>query len=393
MTKRPTRPRPVIVDWSAISPFGIGREAFLAGMSSGGATDCVPAEDGAIPRTRARMAGQFETRTALGRKGTRSMDRLTALTVATAGQLVERCADLTGSPGQDGGAPADVLPGRALVLGTTTGSAQSMMDFTRSSLTGDRPYHVDPARFPNTVMNCAAGQAAIWHRLKGPNVTVGGGRAAGLLALNYARRLQATGRASSVLCGAAEEYSPARAWLQHHTGDAGGADSVLGEGCAMLRVEPSEQAPDSAFADVLALEFGVFDGVNQVAAVLRQCLHTALGNADVTPAELWRVATSGAPGALGSGEHAALDALLADSAADRVSCADFLGDTAAVAAAFQVVSVLAMAETEPADAPRTALITSVDRDGVAGCAVLSLRPTPSGGYGPSTPPIAATTQQ
>ncbi|MEK8171048.1 beta-ketoacyl synthase N-terminal-like domain-containing protein [Streptomyces sp. M19] len=86
----------------------------------------------------------------------------------------------------------------------------------RDSLVGDRPFYVDPARFPNTVLNSAAGRSAIWHRLKGPNATVAGGHATGLLALRYAMRLQRAGRATTVVCGAVEEFSSARAWLEWH---------------------------------------------------------------------------------------------------------------------------------------------------------------------------------
>ncbi|GAA3299015.1 hypothetical protein GCM10020295_36110 [Streptomyces cinereospinus] len=107
------------------------------------------------------------------------MDRVTALAVTAVGGLVEAVAEeLAARPEQT-----------ALVLGTGSGSVQSIMDFTRDSLSGERPYHVEPARFPNTVMNRAAGQSAIWHRIKGPNTTVAGGSLTGLLALNYALRL------------------------------------------------------------------------------------------------------------------------------------------------------------------------------------------------------------
>ncbi|MCP5877146.1 hypothetical protein NL390_32295, partial [Klebsiella pneumoniae] len=87
--------------------------------------------------------------------------------------------DLLARP-EAAGVAADSL-GTALVLGTTTGSAESMMNFTRSSLEAEKPFYVDPALMPNAVMNCAAGQCAIWHQLKGPNTTIAGGRAAGLL--------------------------------------------------------------------------------------------------------------------------------------------------------------------------------------------------------------------
>lgn len=120
------------------------------------------------------------------------MDRVTGLAVTAVGSLLDD-GERNRAVGTGEGA--------AFALGTTTGSAQSMMDFTRDSLTSEQPFFVDPARFPNTVMNCAAGQSAIWYQLKGPNATIAGGRTAALHALNYSRRLLGSGRARTVLCG------------------------------------------------------------------------------------------------------------------------------------------------------------------------------------------------
>ena len=191
-----------ITAWSAVSGYGHGRAAFTEGVLAGRRTAAGldpgrwPAPG---PEPKAGLVPQFDPRTALGRKGTRTMNRVTGLAVAAVGELADD--------------PAADKAGLALVLGTTTGSVQSMMDFTRASLTGERPFDVEPAVIPNSVMNCAAAQCAIWHRIQGPNITLAGGRPSGLLALAYARRLLLAERADAVLCGAAEEYSPARSWL------------------------------------------------------------------------------------------------------------------------------------------------------------------------------------
>lgn len=353
--------RPVITAWSAISPFGFGADAFRAGLRAG-----VPATTAA-----ARLVPDFDARAVLGKKGTRSMDRVTALSVAAVGELA-------GAPGESG-TPADG-PAPGLVLGTS-GSVQSTMDFTRSSLDGDRPFYVDPARFPNTVMNCAAGQCAIWHGLKGPNATIAGGRAAGLLALNYARRLQVGGRAGTLFCGGAEEYSQARAQL-HRLGAADGADSpvadgpgspVLGEGAALLRLDPSgsEAAERDGIAEVVALEFGVYEDADEIRATLLGCLRRALDRAEARPADIALVA----PGETGGPEQAALADLFGGQPPAQVDCAGLIGDPAAAAAAFQVLAVLVRAEDDPALAGRLALVTAVDHDGTLGCALL--RPYPA----------------
>lgn len=157
---------PVISAWSAASAFGVGRETFSAGVrSKRQAVTTLDPERWAAPTDRACLVPGGEPRELLGRKGTRSMDRVTGLAVAAVGRLLD---DGHGAriPGLD--------EDTGLVLGTSNGSVGSIMSFTRDSLTEDRPYLVDPARFPNTVMNCAAGQSAIRHGLRGPNVTIAG---------------------------------------------------------------------------------------------------------------------------------------------------------------------------------------------------------------------------
>ncbi|MFI0444565.1 beta-ketoacyl synthase N-terminal-like domain-containing protein [Actinomadura sp. 6N118] len=316
----------MISAWSAISPFGLDRAAFAAGVQGGRR----PAECG-VPG--------FDIREVLGRKGTRTMDRVTALAVAAAKPLVEGLGRET-----------------ALVLGTNVSSVKSSMDFARDTLTEEKPFYVDAGRFPNAVLNCAAAQCAIWHTLKGPNATVSGGRATGLLALNYARRLHRSGRATgAVLCGATEELSEERSWLELED-----ASSPLGEGCAMFLLE--RDGPGQA--EVLAVEFGVCADMSQAGGVLRRCVDRAFASSGVGPETLWLVVGSGGEG---EGDAEDLDGL----AAKRLCVTDLIGDTFAASSAFGIAAVLALAEAERRDG--TALVTAVDRDGVVGCALLGLR--------------------
>jgi 3-oxoacyl-[acyl-carrier-protein] synthase II len=353
--------RPVISAWSAVSPFGIGRTAFAEGIAARRSAQA-PVDPLAwdTPDSQACVVPGFDIREVLGRKGTRSMDRATGLAVATVGRLF----DDSGLDERDRGGE-----GAALVLGTTTGSAQSIMDFTRESLTGEKPFFVDPARFPNTVMNCAAGQCAIWHHLQGPNATVAGGRVAGLHALNYGRRLLASGRARSVLAGAVEEYSHARAWLETRSS---GGESVLGEGCAMVRLTlPDDVGSGTELAELLGVGFGVFSGDDPRVA-LASSVSRAIRAAGVEPGELryW------APSSSGTSEAAQREAVEnATGSLDgvRIVGTGGLGDTGGASAVFQLAAVLATAGDDPGSRGEVALISSVDREGVAGCALLRLR--------------------
>jgi 3-oxoacyl-[acyl-carrier-protein] synthase II len=61
--------------------------------------------------------------------------------------------------------------------------------------------------FANTVINAAAGQTAIWHKLRGINSTIASGSASGLAALGYASDLIRYGEQAAVLAGGVDEFS------------------------------------------------------------------------------------------------------------------------------------------------------------------------------------------
>jgi 3-oxoacyl-[acyl-carrier-protein] synthase II len=358
--------RPVITMWSAVSPFGMDRPDFAAGLRSGADTSVeLGSQRWEAADPRACLVPGFEIREVLGKKGTRSMDRVSALAVAAVGRLLD-----------DPAAPATGTE-IGLVLGTTTGSAQSMMDFTRTSMTAERPSYVDPAVIPNLVLNCAAGQCAIWYDLKGPNTTVAGGRGAASLAIGYAARLLAAGRARAVLCGAAEEFSHARSWLEHHTRveEADSGEVVLGEGAAMLLVEPAAVTPRPALAEVLAVDSMVYlDG--DVRTTTLACARRALQRAHVAPDEVWAAVAGGLPGTAGRHEREALRELFGEPVLARVPGMSALGDTSAATGAFQIVAALALAEDSPDAAGQAVLATTVDREGTVTCTVLRLAGRP-----------------
>lgn len=375
MTDSPPRHTGLAISaWAATSPYGHGRDDFVRGVRAGHrAIAPLDPDAWAVPFTEAAVVPDFTARDVLGRKGTRSMDRPTALAVATVGTLLSGAAADT--------PPADDV---ALVLGTSNGSVQSMMDFTRDSLTQAKPYHVDPARFPNTVMNCAAGQCAIWHGLRGPNTTLAGGRATALLALNYARRLWRSGRAGKVLCGAVEEFSEQRARLEALTA-APGTAATLGEGCAMFVLEPLDAVTargDRPHAELLTLEFGVFGAADDSADLLAALVDRAISAARLDPADIGLVAPSAAADPLRACERTAIGKALPGCEPRWVDVAPLLGDAGAASGTFQLAAVLALAGTVPAT--RHALITSIDPDGVAGCAVLRLPAGPMDHHAPIT---------
>ncbi|MET1071627.1 MAG: beta-ketoacyl synthase N-terminal-like domain-containing protein [Umezawaea sp.] len=350
--------RLVFSAWSAVSPYGIGGDAFAAGVVAGrDATTELDQETYPGPYPRAGLVPEFTAAGALGRKGTRTMDRVTAIAVSAVGQVIESCGpELLAEPDRVG-----------LVLGTGSGSVQSIMDFTRDSLTGVKPYHVDPALFPNTVMNRAAGQSAIWHGIKGPNTTIAGGALTGLLALSYAVRLYRGGHCDRALLGAAEEYSVQRAWLEWHGRAGDGVAPSLGEGGAVFLLEPksdAENAGRTSLAAVLATRFRAFAETVDARKAVEDCVRAALAQAGVSAADVRLVAPAG--GEFETAEDAGIADALDGGAPEFVRCGQLFGDTSAAGASFQLAAVLAKG------GGGIALVTGVDRDGTVGCAVLEL---------------------
>jgi 3-oxoacyl-[acyl-carrier-protein] synthase II len=355
--------RLVISGWSVVSPYGIGAESFADGFrSAAGRVVALDRADWPVPQERGAQVPEFDARTVLGRKGTRSMDRSTALAVVTAGDLLKSAGlDKLGQGGADTG----------LVLGTSNGSVQSMMDFTCDSHLGERPYLVDPARFPNTVMNCAAGQSAIWHGLRGPNATIAAGSSTMLAVLAYALRLVRAGHAEVMLCGAVEELSPQRCRLDAHRGT---AERPLGEGCVLFLVEPADRAESAGrswYAEPVAVETGVHGPQADPVDVLARCVQRVLDRAQVAPDRFWAAATGTHP----AWEHAAFERVLADRVPRLIETEPLIGDTGAAAGGFALASLLVAAEQDPDAVGRHALVSTADHDGVVGCALLRMGPS------------------
>lgn len=353
----------VITGWTAVSPHGLGREEFAAGVRNGAKTARkADAGLGPLPSSDVCTVPGFDIQGLLGKKGTAKMDRLTALAlVASDGLLLDA----------DGNKAVRTDDTTGVVLGISMGSLENVTDFLRQSYTNERPFYVDAGRIPFGSLNHAAGATAIRHGLKGPNTTVAGGRVSGLLALNYARRLMGQGRATKYLVGSAEEFSAAHAWFEHTAAQSGEPAPLLGEGCGLFLVEHAGTAEQPPLAAVLSVETRVDIDDDPYAAVTA-CARRALDRAGVGADEVWAAVPCAAPTAGGRAEYEALTALLPAAALSRVPSMELLGDTSAASASFQIGAVLGVADGDPDSRGRIALVSAVDRDGAVACAVLRL---------------------
>ncbi len=194
-------PRAVVVTGvGVLSPLGDSSEAvhraLCRGESAVAPVDSLPlTEGGELPCRLGAPVPAFDPAAYLGEGNFRPLDR-TGRLAAVASQLALAAA------GWDAEARRERQVG--LALGTMYGSAHTISEFDCRALTAG-PNYVKPFDFANSVINAAAGQAAIWHGLPGINATLAGGFAAGLQALAYAADQVASGRSEAIVAGGADE--------------------------------------------------------------------------------------------------------------------------------------------------------------------------------------------
>jgi 3-oxoacyl-[acyl-carrier-protein] synthase II len=211
-----------------LSPFGVGREAFAAGLQAG-----VRAQ----PRHGQLEVPEFDAAKYLGDKGLRSLDRFTKMLVV-ATRLALHDAQLKRDGAWSALSPEQV----GLVVSNAYGSLEATVELDRIATLEDARY-INPSRFPLTVSNSAAGYASIWEELRALNVSVSDGNCGALDAVACADVFLEQGRAAALLVGGAEAASEALLLAFQKLEAVGGAAS-LGEGAALVALE----LPDAARA-------------------------------------------------------------------------------------------------------------------------------------------------
>ncbi|MGI5337092.1 beta-ketoacyl synthase N-terminal-like domain-containing protein [Streptomyces sp. CA-181903] len=348
----------------AVTPAGLGLGAFsraLIAHEQGHADPTEIGEETLPPRPAQIVPGLADAvHTHIGRKGNRHLDRTTRL-----GLLACHLA-LKGLPGP-------VTPRTGVVLGTSTGSIRSSSEYSMETLRLERPYLVNPSLFPNTVMNCAAGQIAIRHGFKGVNATLAGGHLAGVQTLRYARNALRQGHADRLLAGGVEEFCSQSAWGWHRSG-ALEIDAAVGEGSAVLMVEPETTVRASGrhgLARILACETA-FAGRRGLADALTVVIATALERSGKRADEVHAVSL-GATGQTGLEriEQRAVTAALGGRVPQRViRVKDTVGECFSAGGPLQMAGLLGVWQEQGAAPHETAIVTAVSREGQLGCVVV-----------------------
>jgi 3-oxoacyl-(acyl-carrier-protein) synthase len=214
--------------------------------------------------------------------------------------------------------------------------------------------------FANSVINAAAGQAAIWHDLRGVNTTVSCGEASGLAAIAYAVEALRRGLAGALLTGGVEELcfesylGHLRAGRLYRGGDppvpfdARRSGFALAEGAGVVMLE-SEDAARQRNGPVLGwvlghgAAFSPARDAERLASRLARAIELALGDAGLAADDVDCV-SAGASGSV-VGDHAEALALArvfgARAASLPVSAVKAqLGEALGASGGFQAVALL-----------------------------------------------------
>lgn len=178
---------------------GIGKEAFWKALKEGrSGIRAVTLFD--TSTTRAKTAGEitgFRAEDFLGEKGLRTLDRATKLVLSASKLALD-------DAGFKHPLDEDLSLRTGVSLGSTLGSVWSISEFDKEGLR-EGPRAVNPALFPNTVINAPASQISIRFNIKGFNTTISSGFASSLDAIDYAVNLMELYDYDVVLAGGVEE--------------------------------------------------------------------------------------------------------------------------------------------------------------------------------------------
>ncbi|MDD5019518.1 MAG: beta-ketoacyl-[acyl-carrier-protein] synthase family protein [Candidatus Omnitrophica bacterium] len=297
----------VITGIGVVASNGIGKDVFWSALQKG--------ESGIKPVSlfdtdfmRSKLAGEikdFDAKIYLGEKGLRLLDRATKLVNVAAKlalddsgfRVTEENTDRVG-----------------VVLGTTLGSVWSISEFDKTALK-EGPRYVNPALFPNTVINSPASQISIRFKIKGFNTTISTGFTSALDALKYACDFIDMGRADAVLVGGAEELC-----LQTYLGfyklrflsgskeggpeincpfDARRNGIVFGEGAAMVLIEDEKAARARGahiYGEIASIGYSFLpfrlNKYHKLGTGLKEAMEKALQEAGLEPKDIGHISAN-----------------------------------------------------------------------------------------------------
>ncbi|MEM9070141.1 MAG: beta-ketoacyl synthase N-terminal-like domain-containing protein [Myxococcota bacterium] len=344
-----------------VSPFGVGRETFEGAFADveaarasafRGPSEVLDAEK--IPDPHTAEVWGWDPKQHLGPKGHRSYDRLTKFLIAAATSALED-AGLKKEREFTGILEATQI---GVCSATAYGSLDAITELNRVAELED-PRYINPTRFPNTVINAAAGYVSIWEDLQAPNTTIVDGNCGALDAVLTAATHLTHRRGDAFLVGGGEVVSEPLFLALTKLGviARGGRGGVeMGEGAAYLVVERAEDAlARGATINAEIVGYGTaFEPppseallVNASADAVARACTGALEEAGIEPKDVDVVScAAGGIDAIDRAEAEGLRSLFGDQVA-IASLKRLHGETFGAAGAFGMVGALAWLSGAP----------------------------------------------
>ncbi len=300
-----------------------------------------------FPDARTAEVWDWDAAAWLGEKGHRHLDRLTKFMITAAKHALEDAGI------KEAGEFKAYASGRVGVSSATAyGSLDAITELKRVAEL-EEPRYINPTRFPNTVINAAAGYVSIWEGLQAPNTTLVDGNCGALDAVLNGETHIAHRRGDAFLVGGGEVVSEALYTAFHMLDVMSGSkeDGVtMGEGACYVVVERTEAARErgaKVFAELIG--YGTaFDPPESEALIVHASAQTtsdamqgALTDAGIEPSDVDLVcsARSGLS-QIDQPEQDGIERLLG---ADIpvVAPKTIIGETFGAAGAFAIAAVLA----------------------------------------------------
>ncbi len=240
-----------VTGMSVLSAAGMGKDLFFAALVKGEPTRPSPVQDlhafdaAAYDAPNIVEVKGFDPTVLLGDKGLRTLDRITKLLIVAARMCLHDAGFKVDGQWQKS-EPTKV----GFVCSNAYGSLEAITELDRVALLEDARY-INPAKFPNTVSNSAAGYVSIWEDLRALNVSVSNGNPGALDAVGIAEVHLASGRADALITGGGEAMCEALFLAFKKLGALRSPGFCLGEGAAMVCLEP-ELSAESRGATILA---------------------------------------------------------------------------------------------------------------------------------------------
>ncbi len=390
--------RLAITGGGSVSPFGVGRAAFEEALATPDVaaarafrttSEVLDAERVGASRT-AEVWG-WDPSAHLGKKGHRSYDRLTKFLIAAAKHALADAGIKDEDGFREGRLGASDV---GICSATAYGSLDAITELNRVAEL-EAPRFINPSRFPNTVINAAAGYVSIWEGLTAPNTTIVDGNCGALDAVLAADTHLVNGRGKAFLVGGGEVVSDAL-----HLGlsrldvlappEGEGPGLTMGEGACYLVME-REAAARSRGATLLGRVLGygnAFEPPLEASRIVDarpdaivRAVEMALAEASLDAGDVDVVA--GARGGLARLDAAEAEALREVLPGVPVAAPKALqGETFGAAGAFAIAQALAWMKGAPVaplvageplkTPPRVVVVTAVGFYGNASAVVLAV---------------------